>query len=198
MAKTEEPADIHYPRKLENKDDVHGFQSGADELDEWLTQFARINQRANNATTYVATTEDRRVVGYYAIAVAGVSKQLVPSKVAGVSPPTDVPCILLARLAVDWEHQNRGIGQALFTDALRRAVILSESVGVRALLIHARDENARNFYMKHADLCQSPTDPLHLMITIHLIKAAMTKSALRSNVRQSPAPASCSTRFTSK
>ncbi|MGI6873931.1 GNAT family N-acetyltransferase [Amycolatopsis sp. 3B14] len=163
--------DFCFPRKLDKRDEVNGFQSGAEELDEWLSQFARVNQKANNAVTYVTTTAERRVVGYYAITVAGVSKQNVPSEVAGNSPPADVPCVLLARLAVDWEYQERGIGAALFADSLQRAVALSQSVGVRAFLIHARDEDARRFYMKHADLFQSPTDPLHLMIPIHLIRA---------------------------
>ncbi|TVT62156.1 GNAT family N-acetyltransferase [Amycolatopsis rhizosphaerae] len=173
---TSEGQKLCHPRKLEKEDSVNGFQSGAFELDEWLTKYAMVNQRANNAVTYVTATEDRRVVGYYAITVAGVSKQNVPSEVAGGAPPTEVSCILLARLAVDWQYQDRKIGSALFNDALRRAVMLSKSVGVRAFLIHARDAAARSFYMHHAELFQSPTDPLHLMIPIHHIEAAMTQA----------------------
>lgn len=168
-----ESSALSSPRKLDNKDNLDGFQSGVDELDEWLTRFGRVNQKANNAVVYVTTTEGRRVVGYYAITVAGVSKQNVPSEVAGVSPPSDVSCILLARLAVDWQYQGKGVGKALFRDALERSVHLSKSVGVRAFLIHARDDNAREFYMRNADLHQSPTDPLHLMIPIHSIESAM-------------------------
>jgi GNAT superfamily N-acetyltransferase len=167
------------PRKLERSDQLRGFQSGVDELDEWLTKFARVNQKANNAVTYVTTTPDKQVVGYYAITVAGVSKQHVPSEVAGDSPPTDVPCILLARLAVDWQYQDRGVGSALFADALQRAVMLSDSVGVRAFLIHARDERARDFYTKNAELQPSPTDELHLMTPIHLIRAAIRQALER-------------------
>src|ERR1700754_5028477 len=129
---------VGHPRKLERADATSGFSSGVDELDEWLTKFAWINQKANNAVTYVTTTQERRVVGYYAITVAGVSKQNVPDIVAGDSPPTEVSCILLARFAVDWKYRSRGLGSALFRDALNRAVMLSESVGVRAFLIHAR------------------------------------------------------------
>ncbi|HEX6354544.1 GNAT family N-acetyltransferase [Actinophytocola sp.] len=147
-----------------------------DELDDWIAKYAWVNQKANNAVTYVTATPDRQVVGYYAIAVAGVSKLKVPGGVAGDSPPTDVPCILLARLAVDWQYQDRGVGSALFADALQRAVMLSESVGVRAFLIHARDDRARDFYMKNAELQPSPTDELHLMAPIHWIRAAIRQA----------------------
>ncbi|WP_083649961.1 GNAT family N-acetyltransferase [Amycolatopsis sp. CB00013] len=168
------------PRKLERRDgaNAQGFQSGADELDEWLTKFAWVNQKANNAITYVTITGTGRVVGYYAIAVAGVSKQNVPRKVAGPNPPAEVSCILLARLAVDWGYQDKGIGQALFADAMKRSLRLSRAVGVRAMLIHARDERARDFYLKHADLMQSPTDPLHLMIPMHLIEAGLNEAGI--------------------
>lgn len=164
------------PRKLQRSDSTQGFQSGAEELDDWLVKFAWVNQKADNAVTYVTTTSDGRVVGYYAIAVAGVSKHNVPSEVAGDAPPLDVPCILLARLAVDWQHQDKGIGAGLFSHAMQKAVMLSESVGVRALLIHARDERARDFYNKNAVLYPSPTDELHLMSPIHQIRAAMQQS----------------------
>ncbi|MBN9746448.1 N-acetyltransferase [Amycolatopsis sp. A1MSW2902] len=162
------------PRKLQRTDDVAGFQSGADELDTWLTKFAYTNQKSDSAVTYVTTTQDGRVVGYYAITVSGVSKQHVPNVVAGNSPPKDIPCILLARLAVDWEYQGKGIGRHLLKDAMERAVGLSESVGIRALLIHARDEDARNFYMAQAEFVESPSDPMHLMLSMKDISANLT------------------------
>ncbi|WIV57986.1 GNAT family N-acetyltransferase [Amycolatopsis nalaikhensis] len=185
MASRDEGEDDHVevvlpPRKLERRDNANAqnFQSGADELDDWLAKFAWANQKANNAVTYVSVTNKGRVVGYYAIVVAGVSKQNVPGQVSGKNPPTDVSCILLARLAVDWEYQGRGIGQALFADAMKKTFQLSRVVGVRAMLIHARDEQARDFYLKHADLVQSPTDPLHLMISMHVIEAALDEAGI--------------------
>ncbi|MDX3658463.1 GNAT family N-acetyltransferase [Streptomyces sp. ID05-26A] len=156
------------PRKLEKNDYLTGFNCGVEELDEWLTKYAWINQRANTAVTYV-TTYDDRVVGYYAIAVAGVGKGDAPVGVAGASPPNNVPCLLLARLAVDYSVQGKGVGAGLLADAMKRTVGLSESVGMRAMLIHSRDEHARSFYLHQAEFIQSPTDALHLFASIDQI-----------------------------
>lgn len=157
------------PRKLDKSDHVSGFSSGAEELDDWLAKYAWVNQRANNAVTYVSAIQEgkaNRVIAYYAIAVASVSKQGVPAKVAGSSPPMHIPCLLLGRLAVDYSMQGKGIGKGLLADALRRAVGLADVVGIRAILIHARDDQARAFYLRHAEFIPSPTDDLHLMISI--------------------------------
>jgi GNAT superfamily N-acetyltransferase len=100
------------------------------------------------------------VVGYYALATSGVEKAQAPARVKKGGVPSHVPCLLLARLAVDREEQGGGLGRGLFVDALRRAAKVSEHVGVRALLVHARDEAAREFYLHHGEFSPSPTDPL--------------------------------------
>nr|WP_241986886.1 GNAT family N-acetyltransferase [Cryobacterium fucosi] len=138
------------------------------ELDEWLHRFAFQNQRANSAVTYVSCVGEK-VVGYYAITVSAIAREDAPLGLQR-SAPKQIPCILLARLAVDSQYKGQGIGVALFRDALRRAVQLSESVGAMAVLIHARDDEVRAFYEHHADCFPSPLDDLQLMIPMkHLI-----------------------------
>lgn len=152
------------PRKLTRTDGREGFDSGAPELDEWLEHYSWQNQRANNATTYV-TVLDGRVVGYYAIAVASVASESVPAPVAK-GAPRHVPCLLLARLAVDRKTQGHGLGRGLLVDALTRTVGLADSVAIRALLVHARDNAARRFYLAQAEFQESPSDPLHLLLPV--------------------------------
>jgi len=152
------------PRKLRKADVRENFRSGAEELDDWLKRFAWQNQQANNATTYVSIYE-QRVIGYYAITVASVARELAQAAVAKHAP-RQVPCLLMARLAVDYTAQGSGIGRALLADALHRAARLAETVGIRALLLHARDDEARRFYLSQAEFLQSPTDPLHLLLPI--------------------------------
>jgi GNAT superfamily N-acetyltransferase len=152
------------PRKLTSADVREGFDSGAPELDEWLARYSWQNQRANNAVTYVSVL-DERVVGYYAIAVASVASEAAPERV-GKGAPRQVPCLLLARLAVDRSMQGFGLGRGLLADALKRTVGLADSVGIRALLVHSRDETAREFYLAQAEFRESPTDQLHLMLPV--------------------------------
>lgn len=157
------------PEKLTKAHDRTGFESGAAELDEWLKKYSWQNQRANNATTYVSTFRGR-VVGYYAITVAGYQRSAAPEAIARRAPDA-VPCFLLARLAIDLEWQGRGLGWGLLRDAMQRVLLVSKSVGAPALLVHARDDTAREFYLHHADFLQSPVDPLHLFLPMKAIAA---------------------------
>lgn len=152
------------PRLLRKEDDRSDFASGAEELDEWFRRYAWQNQRAHNATTYVLAHHGV-ILGYHAIAAAAVSREVAPTDFARGRPGV-IPCVLLARLAVDSRAQGRRLGQVLFRDSIERAVHVSGSIGAAALLIHARDNTAREFYLANADLLESPTDPLHLMLPI--------------------------------
>jgi len=156
------------PRKLESSDERAGFVSGAPDLDEWFAKYAWQNQTANNAITYVIT-DGATVAGYYAIAMAAVAKTAVPVGFAK-GRPTQIPCILLARLAVDGRYQGDGLGWELLRDALLRGYQLSGSIGAAAILVHCRDEAAKAFYLHNGDFLQSPVDELHLLAPIDALK----------------------------
>lgn len=164
---------LQAPRKLEKGDDRAGFASGADELDTWLAKFSWQNQRANNAVTYVSTL-DGEVVGYYAIAAAGVSHAAAGEDFAK-RRPDPIPCVLLARLAVDRRAQGKGLGAGLFRDALQRALAVSDGMGAACLLIHCRDESARSFYMRLVDALQSPVDEMQLVVPMKAIAAQLRR-----------------------
>jgi GNAT superfamily N-acetyltransferase len=156
------------PRKLEKSDDRSDFSCGAVELDEWIAKYAWQNQAANSATTYVIT-ESSKVIGYYAIAMSAYDKAMAPKQLS--KGPNQIPCILLARLAVDKRYQGEGWGVDLLRDALLRSVGLSDSIGAAAVLIHCRDEAARDFYLRNGDFVQSPVEELHLMVPMKALKA---------------------------
>jgi len=101
-------------------------------------------------------------VGYYSLATGSVVHAEVSGKVRR-NQPDPIPVILLGRLAVDHEEQGRGLGAHLLRDAILRTVEAANIIGVRALLVHALHERAREFYL-HFDFEPSPTDPLHLFL----------------------------------
>lgn len=162
---------LNAPRKLRGSDRRSEFDSGAQELDEWLKKYSMQNQRANNATTYVITDGDR-VVGYYAIAMAAVARDNAPPAISK-NRPMQIPCLLLARLAVDRAYAHRQIGWELLRDALLRSVQLSESIGAAAVLVHCRDDTARRFYLHNGDFLESPTDDLHLLVSMRSLIEAL-------------------------
>ncbi len=147
------------------------FDSGKPSLDQWLKQHALEAQVARTARVFVAH-DDLTVTGYYALAASAVTRGEVPRRQRGRLPRHPIPCALLARLAVDSAHAGVGLGKALLKDALTRAVAAAESIGIRAVLVHAKDEDARRFYERF-DFVPSPTDPLHLFLPIQDIIATM-------------------------
>jgi len=158
-------ANLDRPTKLTAEDDVTSFDCGQVDLNDWLRRHALNNQRAGMSTVFVTSRADSiTVIGYYALASGGVESALAPSRITHGVPRHPVPVILLTRLAVDTSMQGRKVGRGLLIDALRRVDAAAGEIGVRALLIHAKDDAAREFYMGIAEFEPSPTEPLHLFL----------------------------------
>lgn len=86
-----------------------------------------------------------------------------------------VPVMLLARLAVDNGAKRKGLGAALLQDALARTLQAADIAGIRAVIVHARDNEARCFH-EHFDFDPSPTGSHHLHLLIKDLRRA-TKGA---------------------
>lgn len=134
-------------------------------MDDWLRRRALINQTTGASRTFVVTNESRQVLAYYALAAGAVSHQGPPGTIRR-NMPDPVPVMVLARLAVDQRLQGRQVGGALLKDALQRAVSVAQNIGVRALLVHALNERARQFYA-HYGFVPSPANPMTLMLPLH-------------------------------
>jgi GNAT superfamily N-acetyltransferase len=162
------------PEPLSETHRTAEFACGRPELDNWIREHALEAQNAHTARVFVIH-EHNVVVGYYAIVAASVTRQDLPRRQRWPSVPRhEIPCALIARLAVHQNWQGHHLGAALLKDALGRAVSAAESIGVRAVLVHAKDEEAGRFYEYH-DFQQSPTDPLHLFLPIQDIIDSMLR-----------------------
>jgi GNAT superfamily N-acetyltransferase len=89
-----------------------------------------------------------------------------------------VPAILLARLAVDQEHQGAGLGRSLLQDVLLRCVEAAEAIGARVLLVHAKHEAAKAWYMQYS-FEESPTDPLQLLMLLKDVRAFLERLGIK-------------------
>jgi GNAT superfamily N-acetyltransferase len=159
-------------RKLGVGDDVEAFDCAQLELNLYLQRFALINQKAHSAQTYVVTCNEH-VVGFYSLAVGSVEPSAAAPRITKGLPKHAVPVMLLARLAVDQAHQGVGLGRALLKDALLRTARAADIAGIRALLVHAKDEAARNWYLQW-EFEPSATDPLHLYLLMKDLKAMVS------------------------
>jgi len=141
-----------------------GFECGEGVLDEWLKRRAMTNQLSGASRTFVVADQDNRVYGYYAMAAGAVAHQMATSAVRR-NMPDPVPVMVLARLAVDRRAQGIKLGGSLLQDAVKRAVMVSQNAGVRALLVHALHDRAKQFYA-HYGFQESPRHPMTLMLRL--------------------------------
>jgi GNAT superfamily N-acetyltransferase len=160
------------PVPLDRSHDLSAFDCGAPALNDYLRKYAWQNHQSRAARTYV-TTRGGRVVGYYTLAAGSVRREQPPPRVVKGLGQYPVPLILLARLAVDQAEQGRGVGAALLKDAILRAAQAADIVGCRAILVHAKDQNAMAFYRKYG-FEPSPVDELHLYLLMKDIKASFS------------------------
>ena len=105
------------------------------------------------------------MVGFYSLAVGRVDPDGAPSRVMKGLARHPVPVMILARLAVDKEHQGKGLGQALLRDTLLRTAQAADIAGIPCLLVHAKDDAARQWY-ESWEFEPSPTDPHHLFVML--------------------------------
>lgn len=150
---------------------VAGFDCGIPALDEWLVRFALVNQTSGTSQTYV-TLRSGRVVGYYAVSAGSVVREESPDRVAKGLSRHPIPVAVIARLAVDRSEHGKGVGAALLKDALIRINGAADIIGVRAVLVHAKDDAARAFYERF-DFVSSPVDPLQMFLLMKDLRRAL-------------------------
>lgn len=129
---------------------LEAFSSGKQPLDDWLK--ARANDNEGKASrTYVVEAangpDSGNVVGYYTLATGSVVRDDVPRKIRQ-NLPNPVPVMVLGRLAVDERHTGKHLGSGMLKEAMVRTLEASRIAGVRALIVHAIDDEAVTFYAK--------------------------------------------------
>ena len=146
------------------------FSSGALTLDFWLKRKARANQASGASRTYVLC-RGQRVVGYYALAAGSVSHDLTPRKLRQ-NMPDPIPVIVLGRLAIDASEQGSGLGRSLLRDAVLRITAAAHEVGIAAILVHALNDRAKDFYPS-CGFAETTVAPMTRFARINDVKAMM-------------------------
>lgn len=138
-------------------------------MNDWLRHRALKNE-SRFSRTYVVC-QDERVVAYFRISAGAVERAAAPGKVRRNAPDT-IPVSVIGRLAVDRSHAGQGLGADILSDALRRIAIASQSIGIGAVLVHAKDDAAKRFYLRCAEFIEYPEDSRTLFLPIETVVAA--------------------------
>ncbi len=162
------------PLPLDTTHGVERFDCGVPALNGYLVDRALADQKAGKSRTYVAV-RDRLVVAYFSLAAASLVPETATERAVRGQGSRQVPAILLARFAVATREQRRGIGRAMLLEALARCAHAAEILGVRAVLVHAKNDGPRAFYVRH-DFEPSPANPLQLMILVKDVRRTLGDS----------------------
>lgn len=160
------------PEPLDVRHELEDFHCGVPALDAYLKERALTDQRAEKSRTYVAT-RGRRAVAYFSLAAASVEPEDATSRLTKGQGRQPIPVVLLARLAVDLQEQGQGLGEAMLVDALRRCAQAADVIGARAVLVHAKDERARGFYVRYG-FEPSLTNPRHLIVLMKDVRVSLS------------------------
>jgi len=159
------------PVPLTPDHDVMSFDCGEAALNDWLRHRALKNE-SRFSRTYVVCAGNR-VVAYFCISAGAVERLAAPGKVRRNAPDT-IPVSVIGRLAVDRDHAGKGLGADILSDALRRVAVASQSIGIGAVLVHAKDNAAKRFYLKCAEFIEYPEDSRTLFLPIETVIAAFS------------------------
>ncbi len=148
--------------KLGRQHDVAAFTCGTPALDQFLYRFALANQMAQASQSYVALDEGK-IVGFHTLVVGEVQFDAAPERLRKGLSRHPVPVMILARLAVSTARQGEGLGQWLLKDAILRTLQAADIAGIRALIVHAKDDTVRRYYQRFS-FADGFSDPLHLYV----------------------------------
>lgn len=131
--------------------DRQSFACGVAALDQYLKHQAGQDARKLVAAPFVLLHADSgTVAGFYTLSSTGLRLAELPVDIARKLPKYPIiPATLLGRLAVDLRRRGRGLGEILLLDALRRSYQQSHEIAAMAVVVAAKDEPARAFYLKY-------------------------------------------------
>jgi GNAT superfamily N-acetyltransferase len=151
--------------------DLTGFDCGEPALNDWLQQRALKNE-SRFSRTYVVC-DDNRVVAYFCMSAGAIEREAAPGRVRRNAPDT-IPISVIGRLAVSKAYAGRGLAADMLSDALRRIAVASQSIGIGAVLVQAKDEKAKRFYLACAEFVEYPADSRTLFLPIETVIAAFS------------------------
>jgi GNAT superfamily N-acetyltransferase len=159
------------PVPLSNEHDLSQFDCGVPALNDWLRNRAMQNE-SRFSRTYVVC-DGKHVVAYYCISAGAVERTQAPNKLRRNAPET-IPISIIGRLAVSSTYAGRGLGADILADALQRIAAASQTIGIGAVLIQAKDERAKAFYLGCAEFIEYPADSRSLFLPIETLVAAFS------------------------
>lgn len=154
---------------LRKAHDRAAFSCGNEALDNYLKRQASQDIAKHAAACFVLTPDGKTIAGYYTLSQYSVDLGEVPDAIAAKLPKYPrVPATLLGRLAIHTAFRGQRLGEFLLLDALHRSQVQSMQVASAAVVVDAKDDIARQFYL-HFNFLPFPRTPNRLFLPMQTI-----------------------------
>ena len=162
--------------ELSGHHDRASFDCGKPELNNYLRQIAGQHIRKSLARVYVASDESdlARIVAYYSLNGCEVRSEELPDPLRKKFPGR-IPAVRLGRLAVARANQRHGIGEQMLFHAMWNVGQVDALIGAAALLVDAKEEEAKRFYIRYGFLAL-PDRQLNLFLPIAKVKEGVARA----------------------
>ena len=139
---------LQFSRLDTHRHDRNGFCCGEPSLDAYLRAQAGQHQRDGIATTHVLIDDvlPSRILGYCSLAAAQLQLHDLQPPDRKRLPSYPVPAVRIGRLAVSQDRQGAGFGRLLLGHAVNCSLDLRARLGIRLLLVNAKNGSAAAFY----------------------------------------------------
>ena len=146
--------------------DRASFSCGDPALDIYIRKQASQDARRRVAQVFVAVAnKPEEIAGYYTLSAASFEKHDLPLELAKRLPHYPVPAAVIGRLAVDLHRQGQGLGEFLLLDAILRVVRASDTIGVYAVIVDAKNDRTAAFYKRYG-FAAFPSTPGRLFLPL--------------------------------
>lgn len=154
-----------------DKQRLKDFDCSVEQLNVYLSRFARKNDSLGIGRTFLALEDDGSIAGYFTLATAQVRFEEIPENLVSKLPKYPIPALRIARLAVRRDLQGKGMGKMLLKEAFRRIVLVSENTGLKFIIVDAK-EPSKSFYEKYGFI-RSKDNGLCFFLPIETVRMAM-------------------------
>lgn len=143
------------------------FDCGVAALNDYLQKHAARHQKQRVSRVYVLVDNDdpKIILGFYTLSNSEIRSANLDERQARRLPRHPIPTLTLGRMAVQQEKQRKGYGAILLLDAIKRCALVSQEVGVYAMIVDAKDDDAKGFYVQYG-FTELPQHPLKLILAM--------------------------------
>jgi GNAT superfamily N-acetyltransferase len=162
---------------LAAKHERGAFDCGKSPLNSFLRQHAGANHERGVSRVFVAVRGTHpQVLAYYASSAGTFLRDHLPPDDQTGLPRYPLPTAHLGRLAVDLSCRGQRLGELLLFHFLKTACEVAERLGIFAVDLFSKDEDAKRFYLKYGFI-PLQDDTFHLYLPMATFRTMFVQAA---------------------